>query len=1194
MGSHGGTSEIVESNEEPNMASCYGGSKTLSIKLKPNVRDGKCQDAEDDLDQLLRAIDIRTPSRVLGPSSQPRVDLLWKNALKKPVKVGGSRASGIGISESVTLKQALRRLCISQASEMAAMKRLSKPIGLSGASEAGTIKRLYASVVVQSSESGLPLDGEKRNLVKISIMPEKTSADSSKMATVYGQLQNSESCTESAISSPLSAVPNTSKVTKIRIQDVIKPTSEESNESQSAEIGIEKKGKSVSKASASSSQTVAASRKPIVIPLLTKPTHWNKTTKRKGKPEPTSAPSGSTKYSEPYKSGPALSTTKSHCFKGSVSPYHATLPTKKSCCPKEPVTPASSTRSPAAKIGTENVDSDASKIVSSPNIYGSGIAVDTKASEFSRAREKGECSNSSKSSIGDYSSSTSISEESQHSNASIKGCRPHMSRDVRWMAIHNILIQQRSLGLKNFKLLKRLGCGDIGTVYLAELVGSECLFALKVMDIEFLISRKKMLRAQTEREILQMLDHPFLPTLYAHFTTDSLSCLVMEYCPGGDLHVLRQKQPGRSFSESAARFYVAEVLLALEYLHMLGVIYRDLKPENILVREDGHIMLSDFDLSLRCSVSPTLLRSSSLGTQESAKKLSGPCAENSCIDPLSLRPSCVQVSCFTPRLVSSTVEKTQKLKSEASGQVRPLPQLVVEPTDARSNSFVGTHEYLAPEIIRGDGHGSAVDWWTFGILLYELLFGRTPFKGPGNEETLANVVSQSMKFPENPSVSFHARDLIRSLLVKEPEGRLGSVTGAAEIKQHPFFEGLNWALIRSAAPPETPRSCEFAMPVVFRKKKEGKCLDFRAHGEDVSNEPISHGGGGGGGGGGEETVAKKKKVVVVMGATGAGKSRLAIDLVSHFSGVEVVNADSMQVYRGLDVVTNKVPLSDRNGVPHHLLGSIDPSVEFTSRDFRDLSIPIIDDILSRDGLPVVVGGTNYYIQALVSPFLVDDVVEHLAACSLDGPQELGGADEVASFERLKEIDPVAANRIHPNDHRKIKGYLNLYESSGVLPSNLFQGVNAEKWGRADSFRYNCCFVWVDVSLPVLDRYVEQRVDCMIDAGLLDELHDIYSPNTDYTRGLCQAIGVREFEMFFKSYFSIKESNEVPWPDLSEILDMNGGELRTLLIEAIDKLKANTRKLVRRQACGNQVLRGAHEWEQHKQGRFQEIKPHIQP
>lgn len=145
-----------------------------------------------------------------------------------------------------------------------------------------------------------------------------------------------------------------------------------------------------------------------------------------------------------------------------------------------------------------------------------------------------------------------MSDES-HSGLSGNGSRPHMSKDVRWVAIHRMVMQHGSLGLKNFKLLKRLGCGDIGTVYLAELIGLDCLFALKVMDIDFLISRKKMLRAQTEREILQMLDHPFLPTLYSHFTTDNLSCLVMEYCPGGDLHVLRQKQPGRSFSEPAAR-----------------------------------------------------------------------------------------------------------------------------------------------------------------------------------------------------------------------------------------------------------------------------------------------------------------------------------------------------------------------------------------------------------------------------------------------------------------------------------------------------------------------------------------------------------------------------------------------------------------------------------------------------------------
>jgi protein-serine/threonine kinase len=124
-------------------------------------------------------------------------------------------------------------------------------------------------------------------------------------------------------------------------------------------------------------------------------------------------------------------------------------------------------------------------------------------------------------------------------------------------------------------------------------------------------------------------------------------------------------------------------------------------------------------------------------------------------------------------------------------QITPLPELIAEPTGARSMSFVGTHEYLAPEIIKGDGHGSAVDWWTFGIFLYELLFGKTPFRGPGNRATLFNVVGQPLKFPESATgqVSFAARDLIRGLLVKEPLHRLASKRGAAEIKAHPFFEG---------------------------------------------------------------------------------------------------------------------------------------------------------------------------------------------------------------------------------------------------------------------------------------------------------------------------------------------------------------------------------------------------------------------
>ncbi|KAE8679399.1 Protein kinase G11A [Hibiscus syriacus] len=240
---------------------------------------------------------------------------------------------------------------------------------------------------------------------------------------------------------------------------------------------------------------------------------------------------------------------------------------------------------------------------------------------------------------------------------------------------------------------------------------------------------------------------------------------------------------------------------------MLGVIYRDLKPENILVREDGHIMLTDFDLSLRCTVSPTLLKSPS---NIDAARISSACTASSCAEPFCIIPSC-QVPCFGPRFLPSVVKTKRKAKPDPDAQLGSLPQLVAEPTDARSNSFVGTHEYLAPEIIKGEGHGAAVDWWTFGIFLYELLYGRTPFKGAGNDETLANVMLRSLNFPECPLVSFLARDLIRGLLVKEQENRLGTEKGSAEIKQHPFFEGLNWALIRCAVPPELPEYYEFGV-----------------------------------------------------------------------------------------------------------------------------------------------------------------------------------------------------------------------------------------------------------------------------------------------------------------------------------------------------------------------------------------------
>ena len=780
MGSSG-CPEIVELVDETKDAR-PGGVTHLRVRVKPVGQEhgGRSCSVEDDLDRLLRSFNVRTSARASGQTSTD----------KRLIALGKAPMSSSEIVESVSLKQALRKMCISQASEMAAMKRMSKPAAVSSTPESGAIKKLYASVVVPTDEDQ---DG-KSKVEKAVALPDKVVVSSSVKLVESGKKAHGKG---SANKHVRSASPTKAKVQKTSIQDVISNKSLEASEDPSAgrAVAKQRKGKSP-KASSPRAVPVGGSR--LVF-------RSKSSTKKKVKPEPAAAVA-SQKHCEAKGSG-------SHSKK------------QQEALQDEPKTPAPTNKKGAdGSLGAEGVDFG-------KGCYVSGIP-GSQPGELSRSKEKGESSQSSKSSIGDYSTSTSISEDS-YGSFSANGSRPHMSKDVRWEAMKRIAIQQGSLGLKNFKLLKQLGCGDIGTVYLAELVGSDCMFALKVMDIEYLISRKKMLRAQTEREILQMLDHPFLPTLYSYFTTDNLSCLVMEYCPGGDLHVLRQKQPTRCFSEAAARFYVAEVLLALEYLHMLGVIYRDLKPENILVREDGHIMLSDFDLSLRCSVNPMLVRCSSVGRDEPPRP-SGPCAE-SCIDPLCIQPSWANSSCFTPRLVSSTPSRTRRAEPVKKPS---LPQLVVEPTDARSNSFVGTHEYLAPEIIRGDGHGSSVDWWTLGIFLYELLYGKTPFRGPGNDETLTNVVSQGLKFPDSPAVSYQARDLIRGLLVKEPELRLGSRKGAAEIKRHPFFQGLNWALIRWTAPPETPKSVDASTltAAVARKKKEGKCLEFRMNGDDIEFE----------------------------------------------------------------------------------------------------------------------------------------------------------------------------------------------------------------------------------------------------------------------------------------------------------------------------------------------------------------------
>lgn len=246
------------------------------------------------------------------------------------------------------------------------------------------------------------------------------------------------------------------------------------------------------------------------------------------------------------------------------------------------------------------------------------------------------------------------------------------------------------------------------------------------------------------------------------------------------------------------RFYASEVVVALEYLHMMGIVYRDLKPENVLVRQDGHIMLTDFDLSLRCDDS-----TSTPAQVISAQTLPNPLQPGGsyALDPPKFgSTSCILPNCIVPAVSCFNPKRKRKKKAGP----RTGPEFVAEPIDVRSMSFVGTHEYLAPEIVSGEGHGSAVDWWTLGIFIYEMFYGVTPFRGMDHEITLANIVARALEFPKEPAVPAAAKDLISQLLAKDPVRRLGSTMGASAIKHHQFFQGVNWALLRCTPPPLVP------------------------------------------------------------------------------------------------------------------------------------------------------------------------------------------------------------------------------------------------------------------------------------------------------------------------------------------------------------------------------------------------------
>ncbi|XP_068000870.1 ribosomal protein S6 kinase alpha-3 isoform X6 [Melanerpes formicivorus] len=287
--------------------------------------------------------------------------------------------------------------------------------------------------------------------------------------------------------------------------------------------------------------------------------------------------------------------------------------------------------------------------------------------------------------------------------------------NIKEIAItHHVKEGHEKADPSQFELLKVLGQGSFGKVFLVKKIsGSDArqLYAMKVLKKATLKVRDRV-RTKMERDILVEVNHPFIVKLHYAFQTEGKLYLILDFLRGGDLFTRLSKEV--MFTEDDVQFYLAELALALDHLHSLGIIYRDLKPENILLDEEGHIKLTDFGLS------------------------------------------------------KESIDHEKK-----------------------AYSFCGTVEYMAPEVVNRRGHTQSADWWSFGVLMFEMLTGTLPFQGKDRKETMTMILKAKLGMPQ--FLSPEAQSLLRMLFKRNPANRLGAgPDGVEEIKRHAFFSKIDW------------------------------------------------------------------------------------------------------------------------------------------------------------------------------------------------------------------------------------------------------------------------------------------------------------------------------------------------------------------------------------------------------------------
>ena len=327
-------------------------------------------------------------------------------------------------------------------------------------------------------------------------------------------------------------------------------------------------------------------------------------------------------------------------------------------------------------------------------------------------------------------------------------------------------LQRKKMNIREFEPLTIIGRGAFGEVRVCRQKNTGDIVAIKKMRKEDMLKKNQLIHVRTEKEIMTA-DNPWIVRLKYSFQDDYFLYLVMEFVQGGDLMSLLIKK--EILTEDEARFYTAEMILAVDSVHKLNCIHRDLKPDNILIDAKGHIQLSDFGLS---KMSDSIFYPLSCKETKSSKKTLN---NND------------QITNITENSYS-TNNNTSKLKKKR----------------LTAFSTVGTPDYIAPEVFGLKGYGMEVDWWSIGVMFFEMVVGYPPFFSESPGDTCKKILKWKEYFsiPDDAGLSNEAKSLILQL-VAPAECRLG-LKGVDEIKKHPFFKNVDWENIRNTKAPFIP------------------------------------------------------------------------------------------------------------------------------------------------------------------------------------------------------------------------------------------------------------------------------------------------------------------------------------------------------------------------------------------------------